>query len=364
LVLFGAGNLGRKTLAGLRARGVRPLAFADSDPTKWGTTVDGLDVLSPDDSAAKFGSSAAFVVCVWRAGATEHFADNHRTLTGLGCDVVVHVASLLWKYADQFLPHYALDLPERVLQDADRVRAAFHVWEDDESRAEFVAQLKWRLRLDFDALGEPHETEMYYPSDLYRLRSKDVIVDCGVFDGDTLRSTLAAAGGELAAAVGFEPDRLNRAKALVWRDGLPGRLRDRITIRPEAVGASAGSVHFVCTGTPSSTLGVEGDEVAVVTLDETLGGLSPTFLKIDVEGAELDVLLGARQLLQAGRTIVAACAYHVQSHLWELPLLLRQYVPSYRLWLRPHGIEVWDLVCYAVPTTRYMGDGELARRRE
>ena len=36
LVLFGAGNLGRKTLSGLRAAGIEPIAFTDNDPGLWG----------------------------------------------------------------------------------------------------------------------------------------------------------------------------------------------------------------------------------------------------------------------------------------------------------------------------------------
>ncbi len=45
-------------------------------------------------------------------------------------------------------------------------------------------------------------------------------------------------------------------------------------------------------------------EVEVSTLDDELAGLTPSVLKIDVEGAELDVLEGGRALLQATRPIV------------------------------------------------------------
>ena len=64
LVLMGAGGLGRRTLAGLRAHGVLPLAFADNAPARHGTRIDGVPVLSPADAARQFGSRAAFVVTI------------------------------------------------------------------------------------------------------------------------------------------------------------------------------------------------------------------------------------------------------------------------------------------------------------
>ena len=44
IVLFGAGGLGRRVLAAVREGGLEPAAFADNDPRKRGTQVDGLDV--------------------------------------------------------------------------------------------------------------------------------------------------------------------------------------------------------------------------------------------------------------------------------------------------------------------------------
>src|SRR5512136_2324383 len=64
LVLFGAGGLGRKTLAGLRRMDISPLAFSDNNPALWGQEIDGVPILAPEDAAARFGDSAAFVVTI------------------------------------------------------------------------------------------------------------------------------------------------------------------------------------------------------------------------------------------------------------------------------------------------------------
>src|SRR5262245_19194098 len=53
LVLFGAGNLGRKTLAGLRRLGIEPLAFADNNSSLWTEPLNGIPVMSPQKAAAR-----------------------------------------------------------------------------------------------------------------------------------------------------------------------------------------------------------------------------------------------------------------------------------------------------------------------
>ncbi|GAG84769.1 unnamed protein product, partial [marine sediment metagenome] len=62
LVLFGAGHLGRKVLAGLRKKNIQPLAFVDNDSTKWSQSIDRLQVLSPQEGAKRFRNTAAFIV--------------------------------------------------------------------------------------------------------------------------------------------------------------------------------------------------------------------------------------------------------------------------------------------------------------
>lgn len=188
LVLFGAGSLGRKAFAGLRGVGIKPLAFADNNPRLWNKSVDGLQVLSPQDAAQKFGGRAAFVVTIWRAGRGHRFVRTRQQLLDLNCLRIVSFTSLFWKYPETFLPHYCLDLPHKIYQETDDVRKALSLWAVDDSRREYVAQLRWRMLLDFDGLPSPVAQEQYFPNDLFSLSPDEVFVDCGAFDGDTIRS--------------------------------------------------------------------------------------------------------------------------------------------------------------------------------
>ena len=68
IVLMGAGGLGRRALAGLRANGVEPLAFADNASSRHGTIIDGVPVFAPAAAVKAFGQRAAFVVTIWPSG--------------------------------------------------------------------------------------------------------------------------------------------------------------------------------------------------------------------------------------------------------------------------------------------------------
>jgi hypothetical protein len=112
-------------------------------------------------------------------------------------------------------------------------------------------------------------------------------------------------------------------------------------------------VRFSAMGTDGSAIGEDGDlDVECVALDEVLHNEAPSYIKMDIEGAELDALAGSRRLIAGQSPVLAICSYHRQSDLWRIPLLIHSYNPDYRFYLRQHLIEGWDVVCYAVPRRR------------
>ena len=352
LVLFGAGGLGRKTMLGLRQFGIEPLAFADNDPASWGTCIDGVPVMSPQDAAEKHGREAAFVITIWGGRPSDTMAERRQALADLGCETVVTFVPLFWKYSSEFLPHYALDLPHRTAAQADAIRGAFQLWSDDSSRAEFVAQLRWRLLGDFAGLPAPVGHAMYLPGDLVDVRPDEVFVDCGAYDGDTIRSLLGGSSFSDGRIVAFEPDAANFERLQRYAATLAATLRERISLRQAAVGARNCKVEFDATGTEASAVGFGGAVVDCVALDEVLDGDLPTYVIMDIEGSELDAVAGAAGIIKEQTPVLAICVYHRQDHLWRIPAAVAALTEEYRFYLRPHVLEGWDLVCYAVPEQR------------
>ncbi|MCX6355571.1 MAG: FkbM family methyltransferase [Candidatus Aureabacteria bacterium] len=351
LVLFGAGFIGRKVLAALRSKGITPLAFADTSREKWGTAVDGVPVLSPVEAAQRHGAHAAFIVTVWSN--LNSFLEVKRQLMKLNCTRIVPFPALAWKYPDDFLPYYQLDLPHKIIGHSEEIIAAFDLLSDDESRRQYLAQFRYLLLLDFEGLPAPSPEEQYFPPDIVTLSPDEFFVDCGAFDGDTLGAFLLRAGSRFAGVIAYEPDPLSYAKLRAYASKLPEDIKRRITVKNAALGAARGVISFEGAGSTSSTASSRGSyEVGVVSLDEELSGISPTFIKFDIEGGERDAIRGAEKILRRGKPLIAISVYHNQRDIWEIPLHLHSLCPDYHFSLRSHRADGWETVLYAIPPER------------
>jgi FkbM family methyltransferase len=347
LILFGTGQLGRIAQENLGRIGIRPAAFADNNRALGGTEINGVPVLSPADARARFPNSL-FVVTVYTNGPV---LDQ---LRALGIKPITF-AELAWCHPDVFLPRAGLELPQKISAQSAKVREAFGLWGDDASRKEYLGQIAWRSTLDRGMLP-PHSPveETYFPPDLFNFAPDEVFVDCGAFDGDSIRAFLQRSGGKFKMAVGLEPDPKNRARFEKWRSDLPPAQARKIEVRPVAAGERREILTFDSTGTAASALGSGRIEVECVPLDQIFGDLVPTFIKMDIEGAEPFALRGAVNIIQKHQPILAICLYHAQEHLWDIPLLIHSLNPNYRLFLRRYSDECWEQVLYAIPHDRVL----------
>lgn len=357
IVLCGAGSLGLRTLAGLRRAGIEPLAFLDNSAKLWHTRVEGVTVLPPQDAVAAFRESAVFVVTVF------HVAVLERQLRDLGCPCVATYASLFWKYSELFLPYGGLGAVDETCESAAAILDIADAWEDNLSRQYYTSQLYWRLTLDSANLPRPcPEHDMYFPDDVVRPCPDEVIADCGAFDGDSIRALLARRGNAFKRVVAFEPDPVNFAGLARYVESIPTGLRERLSPRAAAVASHNGVLTFDVRGDMASMASASGDvSVRCARIDDAMADCPPTLIKMDVEGAELDALEGARGLIAAHRPVLAISAYHKYDDIWRIPAVIRSLEPRYKLFYRVYLDDCWETVCYAVPEDRLVLRSETTR---
>jgi FkbM family methyltransferase len=182
-----------------------------------------------------------------------------------------------------------------------------------------------------------------------RLSDHEVFVDCGAFDGDTLRELVRRKGDRFDGFIAFEPDPANFRALEASLECLPPGTRERIVARCIAVHSNRETLRFSSADGVGSAVAGSGDiEVEADSLDALLAGVNPTFIKMDIEGAEPSALRGATATLRTKAPTLAICLYHARQHLWELPKAIREANPEYQIFLRRHSDECWETVAYAL----------------
>lgn len=352
VVLFGSGNLGKRAVRALRGIGIAPLAFSDNNPDRWGTKIDGLDVLPPIEAAAHFGKNSTFLVTIWNE--FHWFQETTRQLSGYGCDLIAPYVLLHWRFSEDFLPCLLNDLPHKLYQDRQSVLAAEAIWSDCESSAIFDANIRFRALGDLDKFpGRPIQNT-YFPPDILLLSDSDRFLDCGATSGEMAQDLIRKRGDRFDLLYALEADNISFPKLETYRASLPEPLQAKLRLLNFAVGATREVVHFAHSGQTGSKISAEGLPVDCFTIDELFAETRLTFIKMDIEGAEYDALRGAAKVIQRDQPVLAICVYHTQNDIWRIPLLVRGMVPEYSFFLRSYEGDGFQTVMYAVPPQRVL----------
>ena len=88
-------------------------------------------------------------------------------------------------------------------------------------------------------------------------------------------------------------------------------------------------------------------KVPVTSLDIALAGKRVTFIKMDVEGAELKGLQGAENIIRTWKPKLAISVYHKNTDLWEIPQVILEYNPEYRFYMRHYYFTQHESLLYA-----------------
>lgn len=141
-----------------------------------------------------------------------------------------------------------------------------------------------------------------------------VVYDVGANTGFYTLLAARRAGPD-GAVHAFEPNPRNLAPL---REHVRLNRFDRVTVHPVALADRAGEMAFSDSGSFTGRLTEQGAlRVAVATLDQIAGerrAAPPTVMKIDVEGAELSVLRGGRELIERHRPVIFLATHGREVH--------------------------------------------------
>lgn len=343
IVIYGAGNCGRAALRLLQSRGYRVPAFIDAAAAEIGS-VEGLPCYAPCGSeAAQFAASGHPILVAVFNYATDSGAIE-TDLRENGFLEVLPYTSLNAAFPDSLKSRFWMASRDKLRSNRANILKALSLWADDLSCEVFLALVELRLSGNLQLLRRPDRSGQYFPVDLPPVKRSLRFVDGGAFDGDTLRSLCKSS---IEAAACFEPDPSNYSKLRNNVDELGITCRTRLF--PYGLGRARAEVRFEQARGAASAVSEEGESVIhIASMDECLHDFAPTFIKLDIEGAEIEALMGGECVITKHQPRLAVCLYHRPEHLWEVPLILHSLVPQHSLHLRYHGFNGFDSVAYAI----------------
>ncbi len=249
-------------------------------------------------------------------------------------DVNLHDYSLIPIYVDM--------LKENV----EEFKWIYNRLDDYRSKQILLRIVKFWFTFNIYDLGDLHENIFhdYYDLDLLKCETNSVFVDCGAYTGDSIVDFINVYGTDYKRIYGYEISAITMESLKKNMNGFPN-----IELRHKGVGSSKGEMYIEFDNA-SSKLSSEGKErIEVTTLDDDIE--EPVdIIKMDIEGAEIDALRGAKNHITQGKPKLLICTYHKPDDIFKIPRLIEEMRNDYKFYLRFNGRGIWpcDHVLFAV----------------
>ncbi|HXA38380.1 MAG TPA: FkbM family methyltransferase [Phenylobacterium sp.] len=212
----------------------------------------------------------------------------------------------------------------------------------------------------------------YHNGDVHcKAEAGDVVIDAGGCWGET-SMYFAHEVGPSGACVSYEfiPSNI----AVFERNlALNPHLASHVFLVRRPIWSRSGHVlHFVDWGPGSRVAADPGGQfrpdgqTETITIDETLEKLGfdrVNFIKMDIEGAELEALKGAEGSIRRRRPKLAISLYHRPEDFTEIPRYIDSLDLGYKFYLEHHTLYGNETVLFAVPSPRAL-DAAYALRRQ
>ncbi len=349
-MLYGAGNLGRMAKAYFAHLEIETQAVVDVNSVNyrcddfWQNTC----LLTPAEVSDKQKQQLLLVVCI----ATIPFTQICQSMKEAGWHDVVMFYDVAEAYKDKHPLSNGWFSGDFTESDQKSITAVLANWDDDISRAHHLQFLAYRyLRQDwvFEMAAVIQNNRYFIPELSSILNQQEIFVDVGAHHGEVVERFLTHVEDNYQRIALIEPDAGNLQQA---KTTLQKQAPLKFEFYHCAVADKQGQQPFFNGLDYASQLCKYAiEQIDVITLDAL--AINASFIKLHLEGAELNALKGSRQILEAYRPIIVATSYHNRNGLWLLPEWMMKNLQNYRILMRMHSWCGTGAVVYAIPKERY-----------
>lgn len=233
---------------------------------------------------------------------------------------------------------------EYCVQNADKLEKVYSLLADEKSKEVFANVINFKISGKISYLNEITTPKAEIFDDIIKLSENETYVDLGAYNGDTVAEFLEQTDKKFDRIYAVEPDSKNYRKLTKNIDGIP----NIFPIKAAAWECDT-TLTFANMAGRQSALSSNGIETPAKSVDSILNGKSCTLLKMDVEGAERKAILGAKFSIEHFSPKLMISLYHRSEDMFDLPLLINQINPNYKLYIRHQlYIPAWETNLYAI----------------
>jgi len=203
----------------------------------------------------------------------------------------------------------------------------------------FTSNLKY-----MEGFSDRQKQQYFEP--FFKLNKQDeVFIDIGGFDGETSIEFIRHCP-DYKSIYYLEPDQRNMEHSKSVLSHYPN-----VNFLQYGASNRQGRASFSSNGSVSSIKEGGLQEVQLNTIDNLIK--SPvTFIKIDIEGAEIAAIEGAIETITKNHPILAISVYHQTSDLRTIPNLISTIRDDYNIYLRHYTEGVVETIMYFIPQNR------------
>ena len=216
----------------------------------------------------------------------------------------------------------------------------------------FDKHISFRLYLNIEDLdGFSGRQELQYLETFLPQNKEHVFYDVGCFDGAT-SLLFAEKYPNYKRIFAFEPSEVNFARSKYKLEKLRNAeifqfgLSDENEIKKMSLEGSASKIDD------------KGEYEVQVKKGDDLEIEAPTFIKIDVEGFEAEVLEGLKNRIKENIPTIAVSIYHRPNDFIAIPEQVLRIHSDYNIFLRHYTETIYETVMFFVPKTADDADSE------
>ena len=225
----------------------------------------------------------------------------------------------------------------------ESIEKAYSLLCDEKSKEVFEGIIRFQITGELNYCFDC-ETDKDEAFEILNLGENESFLDLGAYRGDTIKEFLHYAGN-YEKIVAVEPDKRTFKKLQTYCESL----ENCVTLN-FAVWNESKELFFDGNKGRGGSAKDKGESILSVTGDELSEKYGKfTYLNIDVEGAEKEMLQGAEMTLKQHKPKLCMAGYHRSEDIFALVNQINEINGEYKIYLRHHPhISFWDTNIYCI----------------